>query len=129
MFKNISENILNKKTVLVYIWTESCSKCRKMTPIVEAVVKENKTVVNFFKLKVECNIEVLRTYKVTQVPTTLIFQHGILVERRGGLRSKEVLLKKIQMYKSLSVDEAKNHELHGMKVSKLSRNQYFSTWM
>ncbi len=121
--------ILTKKMVLVYIWTEQCASCTKMTPIVEEVAKENSKDIQLIKLSAESNLELIKKYKVTYLPTTLIFRHGVLIERRAGRRSRQVLSKKIQMIKSFSEEDAKNNELCGVTLSKLSRNQYSSLWM
>jgi len=41
------------------------------------------------------NYEIAKKYKIPATPTIIIFKNGIAVERAVGLRSKEVLIQKM----------------------------------
>ena len=73
--------------VVVDVWAEWCTPCRALVPIFETLAERYDGRVGVAKLDADANIETVTRYDVRALPTVLIFQGGVLVERLSGARS------------------------------------------
>jgi len=73
--------------VVVDVWAEWCTPCRALVPIFEALADRYDQRVRVAKLDADANVEAVTRYDVRALPTVLIFQSGVLVERLSGARS------------------------------------------
>ncbi|WP_373068964.1 bacillithiol system redox-active protein YtxJ [Gemmatimonas sp.] len=73
--------------VVVDIWAEWCSPCRALGPIFEMLAERYLDRVRIGKLDADANPETVTRYDVRALPTVLIFQSGVLVERLSGARA------------------------------------------
>lgn len=83
-------DILSKnKYVFVDFYADWCGPCKMMTPVVEALERENTHVV-FVKINVDSAQELTRTYGVSAMPTFMSFVNGKKTEQIMGANGPEV---------------------------------------
>ena len=87
-----NEVLRHPGTVLVDFYTEDCRPCKMMTPILNELALENAGKLKVTKIDAVANAELAAQYRVTSVPTLLLFKSGQVVGQMLGLRSKKDLL-------------------------------------
>ena len=77
------------KLVLVDCWASWCGPCMALGPTIDALATEydGKAVVG--KLNVDENRQVPSKYRITSIPTVLVFKAGQLVDAIVGARPKQ----------------------------------------
>lgn len=93
--QNFELEIQNTNIILVDFWMVGCAPCEMMASIIEEVAEEFKGKVKVGKLNVRENPQAAQKYEIKGVPTLIIFKEGQPEERAVGLRSKEVIVEKI----------------------------------
>ena len=73
--------------VVVDVWAEWCTPCRALVPIFNTLADRYDGRVRVAKLDADANLETVTRFDVRALPTVLIFQGGVLVERLSGARS------------------------------------------
>ena len=87
------ELLSNKKIVLVDFFATWCGPCKMLAPVLEELhddFKDDELVV-ITKVDVDEEQELLNKYRITSVPTLLLFKEGELVDKAIGYRSKNQL--------------------------------------
>ena len=93
---NFSEKILNsKKPALVVFWRPGCPSCNGSSLLLEDLKSELGDKIEVGLLNIFENPEIAEKYKIPAVPTLIIFKEGKPAEKAVGLRSKEILVDKI----------------------------------
>lgn len=82
---------------LTDFWATWCGPCRMQSPVVEKL-SEDMTDVKFFKMDVDQNPEVPRSFQIMSIPTLLIKKDGQVVDKVIGYHSKEQLQQLLQQY-------------------------------
>ena len=80
-----------KGVVLVDFYTDGCPPCRMMAPVLEETALE-RAGVKIVKVNAAVNTEVATTFRVTAVPTFILFKDGQVKAQFIGARSKKDLL-------------------------------------
>jgi thioredoxin 1 len=89
---NFDTDVLSSETpVLVDFWATWCGPCRAIAPIVEQLAADYQGKIKVSKVDVDKNMEVSLRYKITGIPTILLFKGGEVVERFTGYTPKEKL--------------------------------------
>ena len=83
--------IRSHKLVVVDFWAPWCPPCRVLAPILEELAREFAGEIRFGKLNVDENPRTAVRFRITGIPTLLVFRHGSLVDRIIGARPKEWL--------------------------------------
>lgn len=73
--------------VVVDVWAEWCTPCRALVPIFNTLADRYDGRVRVAKLDADANVETVTRFDVRALPTVLIFQGGVLVERLSGARA------------------------------------------
>lgn len=87
-----SEVLEEKGTVLVDFWADWCGPCKMIAPILDEIAEERPDV-KIAKVNVDEQMELAQQYKVSGIPTLLVFREGNLEETSVGIKPKEELLK------------------------------------
>jgi thioredoxin len=83
-----AEVVQAKGTVLVDFWASWCPPCRMIAPSIESLAGEFQGRAKVGKLNVDDNPEVAARYRITSIPTLLVFRGGQLVDQRVGALPK-----------------------------------------
>lgn len=89
------EVIEESKTVLVDFYADWCGPCKMLSPVVEAVAKENENT-KFVKINVDEAQELAMEYNIMSIPTLVVIKNGEEVNRTVGLVDKSELLELIK---------------------------------
>jgi thioredoxin 1 len=79
-------------------WAEWCGPCRTIGPIIEQLAMEMKGKVVFGKLNVDENMMTANKYRISAIPTLMVFKNGKLIDKLVGAYPKPALAAKIQRF-------------------------------
>jgi thioredoxin 1 len=79
-------------------WAEWCGPCRTIGPIIEQLATEMKGKAVFGKLNVDENMQTANKYRISAIPTLMIFKNGKLIDKLVGAYPKPALTAKIQKF-------------------------------
>lgn len=88
---------VRKGISLVDFWASWCVPCKVMSPVLNDVAEELENRANICKLNVEQYPRLASKYKVKGIPTMVLFRDGKEIERFVGVKSKEYLIKQINL--------------------------------
>lgn len=87
--KSFKKQVLrSKQPVLVDFWAPWCGPCRQVSPMVEQLGKAYKGKLRVVKVNVDDNPKLSRQYRVSSIPTLMIFDGGHEVERAVGAQPR-----------------------------------------
>ena len=95
--KNFNEEIANSDNIVVVdFWAPWCGPCKMLSPVIEELASEMGANVKFAKVNVdECPI-IASTYKISSIPTVMVFNKDSVKETLVGFRPKAELKKVIE---------------------------------
>jgi thioredoxin 1 len=97
--KNFGEDVINSSTpVVVDFWAPWCGPCKMLGPVIEEVSEELSGKVEFFKLNVDDNGDIAQQYKVSSIPTVIVFKGGEVVDKMVGFRPKADIVKLVSKH-------------------------------
>ena len=79
----------SRQPVLVDFWAEWCGPCRLLTPTIEELASELGESAKVGKLNVDENPETAAKYRISSIPSVLVFRDGELAETLVGVQSKQ----------------------------------------
>ena len=94
--KNFKNQIKNKK-ILVDFWASWCAPCRMMAPVLNEMAEQSDGKYYIGKADIQQFQNIAQEYRVRSIPTLILFKNGKEVKRIVGVKSKEFLLKQIQL--------------------------------
>lgn len=74
--------------VVVDFWAEWCMPCRALAPTIDDIASTHQGKVKVGKLDIDKHQAVSVEYKITAIPTVLIFKGGQLRKKFVGMTSK-----------------------------------------
>jgi thioredoxin 1 len=93
------ESAANQYPILIVdCWAEWCGPCRMVAPVLEELALELSGKAVFGKLNVDQNMSTSNKYRITAIPTLLVFKSGKLVDKLIGAYPKAALNSKIKKY-------------------------------
>lgn len=89
---NFEEEVLKSdKKVLVDFWADWCGPCKMLSPIIDKLAEELEDV-KVCKVNVDTEPTISIEYNIMSIPTLLVFENCVEVNRSVGLVSKEEVL-------------------------------------
>lgn len=85
-----------KKLTLMDFYTEQCSYCMTMKPLVDAVEEVFKEDMEVLKIDTDENKTLASYFRIRSVPTFILFSSGKEIWRKSGLISKRELKEMIK---------------------------------
>ena len=75
--------------VLVDFWATWCGPCKMIAPVVEEIAEEYEGKIKVGKVNVDEQMELSLEFKVTSIPTLILFENVEAVKREVGFMTKE----------------------------------------
>lgn len=88
--ENFEAEVLNStKPCLVDFWATWCGPCKMIAPIIEELAEEYADTVKVCKINVDDEPELAIKYRVSSIPTVMLFENGNVKDTVVGYRPKE----------------------------------------
>jgi thioredoxin 1 len=81
--------------VLVDFWAEWCGACKMMAPTIDKIAAEFKGKMTVVKINVDKKGRVASEYRITAIPTIILFDRGEELMRKSGALPFEALKSEI----------------------------------
>jgi thioredoxin 1 len=89
MQQNFEQEVLHSdKTVLVDFWASWCGPCRMLAPILAEIAEEYEGKVVVGKVNVDEEPLLAAQFRVSSIPTVVLFKNGKAINTLIGLRPK-----------------------------------------
>ena len=86
---NFQDTVLNsEKPVIVDFWAEWCGPCKMITPVLEELAAEYAGRVTVGKVNIDDHQNLAAQFRVSSIPTLLLFKGGQVVNQMVGARGK-----------------------------------------
>ena len=93
------ENVENAKGVVVVDFSATwCGPCKMLTPVFEAASDKIGARAKFFKIDIDQNNNVAQKYRISAVPTMIIFKDGVPVENLAGFMPEQNITNKVNAH-------------------------------
>ncbi len=97
--ENLEEEIINSKVLVVAdFWAPWCGPCRKLGPVLDAIEESFEGKMKLVKINADENLEIMKKFSVSGLPSILVFKNGEAVERMVGLIPKSSILSNIEKH-------------------------------
>ncbi len=89
---NFSQEVLQSQTpVLVNFWAPWCGLCRVIGPLLNRLQADFPGQIKLVDINADENLRLANTYRLTNLPTLLLFDGGQVVHRLEDFRSRDEL--------------------------------------
>lgn len=89
---NFNDEVLKSTTpVLVDFWAEWCGPCKMLGPLLDELATEYNGKVKIAKVNIDDHQNLAAQYRVTAIPTLLVFKNGQVMEQMVGAKTKRDL--------------------------------------
>lgn len=84
--------------VVVDFFATWCGPCKMLGPIFESLSKELGSKAKFVKVDIDQSLEIANKYRISSVPTMIVFKDGKPVDTLIGFMPKEKIASKIKSH-------------------------------
>lgn len=98
----INEKNFGEKTkdgvVLIDFFATWCGPCRMLSPILEEVGEDFGEKIKIYKIDVDEDEKLARSFGIMSIPTMIFFKNGTQVDKHIGLLNKDAICDIIKKY-------------------------------
>lgn len=100
MPKENLDNMISKSQdpILVDFYADWCGPCQTMDPIIAEVLDELGGKIKLLKLNIDKFPQSSQQFSIRSIPHYILFKHGEIVWRKGGLITKAALSKALKSF-------------------------------
>jgi thioredoxin 1 len=96
---NFDKEVLNaNQAVLVEFWTEACSACETMAPMLEEIALKYSGRVKIVRINVDENPMLAERHHVQNTPSYIFFSKGLVRDQIVGMVSEHVIVSKLDQF-------------------------------
>ena len=88
----------NQGVVVVDFFATWCGPCKMLAPVFEQAGEEMKNDATFLKVDIDQSLEIAQQFRISTVPTMMIFKNGKPVETLVGFMPKERIVQKVKSH-------------------------------
>ncbi len=105
-FDNFEQAVSGDGIVFVDFWAEWCGPCRAFAPVFETASEQHEDIV-FGKVDTEAERQLASGFRITSIPTLMVFRDGIIVFSQPGALPAPVFEKLIADVRALDMDDVR----------------------
>ena len=91
------DNTIESGVVVVDFFATWCGPCKMLSPVIDELSGELENV-NFVKVDIDQSLELAQQFRISTVPTMMIFKNGKPVETLVGFMPKERIVQKVKSH-------------------------------
>lgn len=103
---NFEQQVQDNDVLFVDFWASWCGPCRQFAPTYEAASEANPDLA-FGSVNTEEQQELSAGFRVTSIPTLMVFRDGILVFAQPGALPPQAFNQVIQAVRDLDMDDVR----------------------
>lgn len=103
---NFEKTVTDGGIVFVDFWAAWCGPCRAFAPVFEKAAETHEDIV-FGKVDTEAEQQLAADFRITSIPTLMVFRDGILVYSQPGALGSPQLEQLIEGARGLDMDDVR----------------------